>query len=63
MPIPVQLREFEKAASILHLYRPNKGCCHRVAVCNANAGDSPLWGKDDVVKTVGTRASWEFANS
>jgi len=62
MPIPVRLREFEKAASILHLYQPNKGRCHQLAVCNGDTGGPPLWVGEDVVEAVESRATWEFAN-
>jgi len=62
MPIPVRLREFEKAASILHLYHPIKGRCQRLAVCKFDAGRPPLWFGAGVVDAIESRASLEFAN-
>jgi len=62
IPMPVRLRELEKATSILHLYRPSKGHCHRLAVCNADTGGPPLRVDEGVVEAVETLASRALAN-
>lgn len=59
IPIPVRLRELEKVASILHLYRPGIWCYHRVPFCSVDLGGSPLRcdeGDLGVVEAVASRA-------
>jgi len=60
--IPVRLRELEKATSILHLYRPGIGCCHRLPVCNVEVEGPPLRVDEDEMEIVETIASGVFAN-
>jgi len=62
MPIPVRLRELEKAASMFHLYLPGIGCCHRLPLSKLEVEDPSRGDDKDRSWVVVTGTSSLFAS-